>query len=128
MAVVPSLPKLSLMAQSKSSYMMSRCSSSIVAALIFSAVLQSGMPMHNSIALMIMHMPGVSSSLFFWLCLGSHSVINSCGTGLCRVFPLHCWICNSIHCSLCDRLAKSFLKITTSGLWSVLMLTSQVKQ
>ena len=40
------------------------CTSTSVANLISSAVMQSGMNMHDSIALMVMHMPGISSSMF----------------------------------------------------------------
>ena len=41
-----------------------RCSSSKVAYLISFAVMQSGMSMHDSLTLIVMCMPGISSSLF----------------------------------------------------------------
>ena len=41
------------------------------------------MSVHDSIALMVMHMIGTYLSLFVsWLCLDSQSVMNSCGPGL----------------------------------------------
>ena len=59
------------------------CSSSKVTSLICSAFMQSGMSVHDSIVLMVMCMPAISSSLFvFWLCLDSQSVMNSSSPGL----------------------------------------------
>ena len=43
---------------------MLRCLSPIVTSLISSAVMQSGMFMHNPIAFMVMFIPSISSSLF----------------------------------------------------------------
>ena len=42
--------------------------------------MQFHMSMDDSIALIVMHMPGISSSLFVsWMCLDSQSAMNSCG-------------------------------------------------
>ena len=49
---------------SVSSTSMSMCSSSIIAILTSSAVRKSSMSMHDTVVLMAMHMPGISSSLF----------------------------------------------------------------
>ena len=65
-----------------------RCSSSKVTSLISCAVMQSGMSQHDSITLMVMHMPGISSSLFFWLCLDSQFVMNTCSHGLYSILIL----------------------------------------
>ena len=47
-----------------------RCLSYGVTSLISSAVMQSGMSIYGSIALMVMYFPGISSSLLvFWLAL-----------------------------------------------------------
>ena len=90
--------------------------------------MHSGMSIHYSIALMIMHIHGISLPLFVsWLGLDNQSAMNSCGPGLHSIFMLYWWIYNSILCSLCDRHATSFFKIATSGLWCVIMLTLQVK-
>ena len=50
--------------QSISSDRMPMCSSPRVAVLISSAVMHSGISLHDSIALMVKHMPGISLSLF----------------------------------------------------------------
>ena len=79
--------------------------------------------------LMVIHTPGIFSSLMVsWFCLDSQSAMKSCGPGLYIIVTLYWCIINSILWSLCDRLATSFLKIATIGLWSVVMLTSWVKQ
>ena len=44
-----------------------RCQSSRVVPIIFSAVMQSGMPVHDSIA--SMYMPGIFPFLFFCHCV-----------------------------------------------------------
>ena len=54
---------------STSSDSMPKCLLSSVAFLISSALMQSGMSMHDSIALVVMHMPGISSSLFVSWCV-----------------------------------------------------------
>ena len=47
------------------------------------AVIQSSTSMHDSIAFMLMLIPGISLSLFVsWLCLDSHSAMKSSGPGL----------------------------------------------
>ena len=84
--------------------------------------MQSGMSMHDSIALMVMHLPGISSSPFVsWLCLDSQPMMNSYGPGLYSILMLFWSICSSILWSLCDRLPTSFLNIATNGLWSVVI-------
>ena len=58
--------------QSMSSNSMHMCLSFSIANLMSSVSMQSGMSIHDSIALMVMHMPGISSSPFvLWLCLNS---------------------------------------------------------
>ena len=58
-------------------------SSSNLDNLISSATMLSGMSMHDSIALMVMPMPGISSFLFLsLLCLDSQLAKNSCAPGL----------------------------------------------
>ena len=48
------------------------CSLSSIAIFISSAFMQSGMSVHDSTALMVMYMSGISSSLLvLWLCLAS---------------------------------------------------------
>ena len=74
-----------------------RCSSSRVAPHISSAAMKSGMSMQNSIALMVMHIAGISSSLFVsWLCLDIQSAMNSCEPGLCSFIILYWWIHGNI--------------------------------
>ena len=104
-----------------------KCSSSSITILISSALMQSGMAIHNSIALMIMPIPDISSYPFvLQLCLHSQSAMNSCGPGLYSILMLYWWIHMSILCSLCDRLATS-LEISTSRLRSVITLSLWVK-
>ena len=103
------------------------CSSG-VAILISSVVMQSDMSVHDSIVLMVMHMPQISLSLFvFLLCLDSQSVMNNYGLGLYSIHILYCCIINSILWCLCDGLAASFLKIGTSALLSVILLICEGK-
>ena len=50
---------------------------------VSSPLMKPGLAMCDSIALNIMHMPGIFLSLFVsWLCVGSQSVVYSCGSGL----------------------------------------------
>ena len=107
---------------------MPRCSSSSVAIHISSAVKQSGISVHDSIALIIKHIPGISSlfiSHCFWI---ANLQMNSCGPGLYSILMMYSWMCNIILCSLHDMLATSFSKTVTSSLCSVITLTSWVKQ
>ena len=84
---------------------MLRCSLSGVATLITSAFMQSDISVHDYC------IPGISLSLFVsWFCLDSKSAMNSYVSDLCSIM-LYCWICNSILCSLSDRVATSFLKL-----------------
>ena len=81
MAVVPSEPQVFLMAIHRvhSSDRMAICSTFRDALLISSAVMLPGMAMHDSIALMVMHIPGISLSMFVsYLCLDRQSVRISC--------------------------------------------------
>ena len=84
------------MAESSDSIAM--CLSSSIAILHSSAVMHSGMCVHEPIALMVMHMPGISSSPVSWLCLDSHSTMDSCGPGLYSILMLYWDILNSILC------------------------------
>ena len=95
-------------------------SSSSVTSLISSAVMQSWMSVHDSVALMVMCMPGISSPLFAsLLCLDSQSVMNICGYGLHSILIFYLCIHSCVLFSLCDMLPTSFLKIAISGcgLW-----------
>ena len=57
-------------------------SSSSVTSLISSDVMQPGMSINDSIALMVIQMSHISLSLFgLWLYQDSQSAINSCGPG-----------------------------------------------
>ena len=72
---------------------MPQCSSSSVTLLISSAVMKSGMTMNDSIAFIVMHMPGIFSSLFIsWLILDSQSAMNNCGPGFHSIPMLSWWI------------------------------------
>ena len=100
------------------------CLSSSVAIPISFAVMQSSMSVHDIVALMVTQMPGILSSHFgFWLCLDSQPVMNRCCSVLYGILMWYWCILNSIAWCMCDRLAISFLNITTSGLWSVITLT-----
>ena len=67
-----------------------RCSSSRVTILMSAAVMQSCMSIYDSIALFVMQMPNISSSLFVvWLCLESQIVMNSCGPDLYSILMLY---------------------------------------
>ena len=57
-------------------------------AIISSAVMQSGMSVHD-IAFMIMHIPRSSSLITSGFCLDSQSTINSCGLGLYSILMLY---------------------------------------
>ena len=67
-----------------------RCSSSMFISLTPSDVMKLCMSWHDSIALMVIHMPTISSSLFV-LCLSqdSQSAMNSCGPGLYSILMLY---------------------------------------
>ena len=57
---------------------------------------QSGMSVHDSIVLMVVHLLGISVSLFASsLCLDSQSVMNSCDPGLYSSLVLHLSFLNS---------------------------------
>ena len=73
-------------------------------------------------------MPGISSLFILWLCLDRQAAINNCELGLYRILMLYWWIHSSIFCNLFDRFDTSFLKFSTSGLWSVITLTLWLKQ
>ena len=76
---------------------MPMCLSSSIAIPISSTLIQSGMSVYDSFALMMMHMSGISLSLFVsWLCLDNQSVKNSCGTGLYSIIMFNGCILHSI--------------------------------
>ena len=69
---------------------MPRYLSSRAAIFISSAVIQSGISVYESIALMVMHIPDISLSQFVsWLCLDSKYVMNSCDPVLCIILMLY---------------------------------------
>ena len=72
------------------------------------------------IASTFMSMPCISMYLFsVWLCLESQSVMKSSGFGL-YIIPTQNWhTLRRMCCILCDKVATSFLNITTRGLWLV---------
>ena len=112
---------------SMSSDSMPMCSSSSIAILISSAIMQSGMSMHDSIALIVMHMPRISSSLFCG-CVWIANLQWIPVAQACIVF-LHCIaVFLVVYFKVSDRLAKSVLNIAAIDLWSVFTLTSWVKQ
>ena len=62
---------------------MPKCSLPSVASLIYSASMESGIFMHGSLELMVIHIGGISSSLFVsQVCLHSQSAMSSCHQGL----------------------------------------------
>ena len=66
---------------------MPTCSSSIVVALISSSIMQYGMSVHDSTALIVMHMPIISSSLFVsQMYLDSQSAVNSCALAFTQLY------------------------------------------
>ena len=68
----------------------SKFSLTIIANLISSAVMQFGVSVPDSIAFMVMLIPGISTSLFFSrLCLDSQAAMKSCGPGLHRTLLLY---------------------------------------
>ena len=105
------------------------CPSSMVTTHIYSAVIHYDMSMHASITVMLMPSLPISLHLLtLWFCLDSQYAMNNCGPGLYRIHMLYQWMHNSIPCCWGDRLAMSFLKIITGGLWSIITLTSKAKQ
>ena len=106
-----------------------RCSSSVLADLISSALVHCGMSMCDSIAFMFMLIPCISLSLFVsWLCLDNQSLMNNWDLDLYSILLLSWWIHSNIPCGLFNKLSTSLPNIATSGLWSVITLTLQVKK
>ena len=128
-AVDLSVLQLSLMA-SHTIHILTACwgVKSVVTDLISIAVMQSGMSVHDSMAFMIMFITSISSISVLWLRLYSQSARNNYDLGLYSILMLHSWMHSNILCSLCDKLTSSFLNIATSGLFSVITLTSWAKQ
>ena len=90
--------------------------------------MQSGMFVVVCMTSIFNCMPGISASLFsVWFCLESQSAMNRSGPGLYLILTLYWCILSSLHCILCDNGATSFLKIATSSLWPVIILTSLTK-
>ena len=58
--------------------------------------MQSAMSMYDSIALIAMCMPGISSSLFLWLCLDIQCVMDNCDHSLYSILAVYWCICSSI--------------------------------
>ena len=104
---------------------MPMCSLSSIANLISFAFMQFGMSVHDSIALMLMHIPRMSSSLLVLrLCLEIQSAMNSYGPDFYSFPTLYCCILSGILWSLCDMHATSFFKIATPvacDLWSYIL-------
>ena len=99
-----------------------RCWSWDVASCTPCIVIHFGMLVIDCIALILVYMPVISSSLFLpWLCLDSQSAMNRSGPGLYIILTLY-W------CILCDNVPTSFLKMATSGLWSMIILIYLTKQ
>ena len=92
-------------------------------------VMHSSMVVVDCITLILTYMPVISSSLsLLWLCMDSQSVINRSGLGLYMILPLYWCFLSKIHCSLCENLVTTFMKMAMCGLWSVIILTSLTKQ
>ena len=76
------------------------------------------MSVHDSIAFMAMHIPGISFPLFVsWLCLDGQSAMNICGLGLYNILMLD-WTGQSAVVFLEPAwwACKFFFKIATSNL------------
>ena len=87
-----------------------KCSSSSVANFVFSTVIQSSMSVHNSIAVGVMYMPGISSSLLvLWLYLNSQFAMYNFGLGFNGVLLLYWWIYNCIFMIILLNLSQTFL-------------------
>ena len=61
-------------------------------------------------------------------CYGSQSAIGGLGPHLYSIFTLYWCIPKSMCWSLCVSMATSFLRISTTGLWPMMILTSLAKQ
>ena len=94
MATVPSVPPPLLMA-SQGVHTLREYIVSHHLVLPIVSLVPFGLSMLGSIALMVMHMPGISSSLFVsWLCLDSQSAMNCCCTDVYSILMLHWQILN----------------------------------
>ena len=109
---------------------MSMYSLSSIANYILSALMQSGMSVHDLNTLLIMYMPGISLSLSVsWLCMESQSTMNSCGPGLHNLLILYLCILNIIHWKHVWWVYSTFLGIfIMSNLWLVIIFILWVKQ
>ena len=91
MAAVPSIPLPLLMAShgvhSLTEYLNTHNLMLPILSLLLSGSLECPC---MTIALIVMHMPGISSSLFvLWLCLDSQCAMNCCGPGLYSILILY---------------------------------------
>ena len=113
---------------SMSSDRMPMCSSCSVAILVYSYVMQSAMSFLDSWTDSNSHAQNLFIFVYLIVVLDSQFTMNSCNPCLYGTLMLYWCILNSILWSLHNRLATSFLMIATDGLWSVITLTSWVKQ
>ena len=78
-----------------------------------------------STVLMFPCIPAISSSFSsLCFCLDAQSAVKRSRPGLYIILTLHWCIMRSIHCSPYSSVATSFLNITSSGLWCVIILIS----
>ena len=81
----------------------------LVTDIISSAVMQSGMCIHDSVIFMVMFISGISSSLFvLWLYSESQFNMKSCSLDLYSILMLYWYMHSNILCILCDKIATTF--------------------
>ena len=86
-----------------------RCWSGDVASCSSCIVMHSGMLEVDCIALILICMPVISSSLFSqWFCLDNQSAMKRSGPGLYMILTLYWCIPSRICCSLCVNVTTSF--------------------
>ena len=99
------------------------CSSFRVISITFSVVMQSGMSAHDSVAVMVKHMPGISLFLFFHGCVFIANLLwIVCGPCLYSIMMLSWWIHSSILWNYLIGLQHLswILQPVAFGLWSYL--------
>ena len=106
-----------------------RCASISIAYWISQIDIHVGISVVVLISLMPSLMPGISSAFFSAsFCHDNQPGVKSSWLDLYHVLVVYLFIHNYIHCNLCDKFATAFLKMATSGLWSVIILTALTKQ
>ena len=80
-----------------------------------------------AVSSMFILIPGISPPFSMWFCHNNQWAMKRFSSGLYSILILYWWILSNMHWSLCDMVA-AFLKIATSGLWYMMMLTSLAEQ